>query len=203
MANNYELYHYGVKGMKWGVRKDIYKKIRKGAGKESYEISSELARDKTFRTLVNERSELRTARKEFMELANRRDEMFDSLNKKMSKKELNKLIDDEIQKNKDSYEYWFNDDGSVDDDLRSILADSIQSNNAYKNKQFNEVNDAYNKAWKEYDRLKRQTVQDFVGMYGDRTVRTVSKWYGPENTRIRKIVDIALTDAIILEENGD
>ena len=176
MANNNELYHHGVKGMKWGVRKDIYKKIRKGAGKESYEISSELARDKTFRTLVNERSELRTARKEFMELANRRDEMFDSLNKKMSKKELNKLIDDEIQKNKDSYEYWFNDDGSVDDDLRSILADSIQSNNAYKNKQFNEVNDAYNKAWKEYDRLKRQTVQDFVGMYGDRTVRTVSKW---------------------------
>lgn len=35
--NNYELYHYGVKGMKWGVRKEEYKAMDKQSRKKTRE----------------------------------------------------------------------------------------------------------------------------------------------------------------------
>ena len=47
MINNNELYHYGVKGMKWGVRKSDYKGMKYGVRKSDYKGMNRQQRKET------------------------------------------------------------------------------------------------------------------------------------------------------------
>lgn len=101
-----ELYHYGIKGMRWGIRryqnpdgsltpagkkkysKEVYKKIEYSGkhGKTWYEISDELSKDNKFKSVIEGNSDLRKAHKEFSELSDKRNEAYEKQSKSISKK---------------------------------------------------------------------------------------------------------------------
>ena len=111
---------------------------------------------------------------------------------------MNRLIDEEINNNRQFYQDWkprfFNRDGSPTSELRSYVEDAITSERAYKDTQFKEIDDAYNKAWKKYDSLRTKAVNDLVGRHSHDYVSTYSM-YGNKLTSVRQIVDQAISNA--------
>lgn len=121
-----ELCHYGIKGQKWGVRryqnpdgsltpagkkkysKELYKKIEYSGkhGKTWYEISDELSKDNKFKSVIEGKSDLRKAHKEFSELSDKRNEAYEKQSKSISKKRMEKMVSDEIENNRDYYQNW-------------------------------------------------------------------------------------------------
>ena len=213
-----ELYHWGIKGMKWGVRryqnkdgsltnagkrkysKEVYKNIQSGSkeGKSWYDISDDLSKDVMFKSAVASMHDLRKAHRDFKKLSTKRNEMYENQSKKISKKEMNRLIDEEINNNRQFYQDWkprfFNKDGSPTSELRSYVEDAIASERAYKNNQFKEIDDAYNKAWKKYDSLRTKAVNDLVGRHSRDYVYTYSM-YGNKSVSVRQIVEQAISNA--------
>lgn len=121
-----ELCHYGIKGMRWGIRryqnpdgsltpagkkkysKEVYKKIEYSGkhGKTWYEISDELSKDNKFKSVIEGKNDLRKAHKEFIELSDKRDEAYKKQSKSISKKRMEKMVSDEIENNRDYYQSW-------------------------------------------------------------------------------------------------
>ena len=121
-----ELCHYGIKGMRWGIRryqnpdgsltpagkkkysKEVYKKIEYSGkqGKTWYEISDELSKDNKFKSVIEGKSDLRKAHKEFSELSDKRNEAYEKQSKSISKKRMEKMVSDEIENNRDYYQNW-------------------------------------------------------------------------------------------------
>ena len=119
-----ELCHYGIKGMRWGIRryqnpdgsltpagkkkysKEVYKKIEYSGkhGKTWYEISDELSKDNKFKSVIEGKSDLRKAHKEFSELSDKRNEAYEKQSKSISKKRMEKMVSDEIENNRDYYQ---------------------------------------------------------------------------------------------------
>ena len=121
-----ELCHHGIKGMRWGIRryqnpdgsltpagkkkysKEVYKKIEYSGkhGKTWYEISDELSKDNKFKSVIEGKSDLRKAHKEFSELSDKRNEAYEKQSKSISKKRMEKMVSDEIENNRDYYQNW-------------------------------------------------------------------------------------------------
>lgn len=230
MGNNYvvtggsfisegELYHYGIKGMKWGVRryqnadgtltaagkkkysKEIYKKIEYSGkhGKTWNEISDELSKDNKFKSVIEDKSDLRKAHKEFGELSVKRNEAYEKQSKSISKKRMEKMVSDEIENNRDFYQSWkprfFDKTGAPTEELKSYVQDAIETEHAYKNQSFKELDDAYNRAWKKYDKLRRQAVDELVGRHANEYIETYSSYRGSNKTSVRQIVEQAISSA--------
>ena len=97
-----ELYHWGIKGMKWGIRryqnkdgsltnagkrkysKEAYKIIQSGSkeGKSWYDISDDLSKDVMFKSAVASMHDLRKAHRDFKKLSTKRNEMYENQSKK-------------------------------------------------------------------------------------------------------------------------
>lgn len=230
MGNNYvvtggsfisedELYHYGIKGMKWGVRryqnpdgsltaagkkkysKEIYKKIEYSGkhGKTWHEISDELSKDNKFKSVIEGKSDLRKAHKEFGELSVKRNEAYEKQSKSISKKRMEKMVSDEIENNRDYYQNWkprfFDKTGAPTEELKFYVQDAIEAEHASKNQSFKELDDAYNRAWKKYDKLRRQAVDELVGRYANEYIETYSSYRGSDKTAVRQIVEQAISSA--------
>ena len=230
MGNNYvvtggsfisedELYHYGIKGMKWGVRryqnpdgsltaagkkkysKEIYKKIEYSGkhGKTWHEISDELSKDNKFKSVIEGKSDLRKAHKEFGELSGKRNEAYEKQSKSISKKRMEKMVSDEIENNRDYYQNWkprfFDKTGAPTEELKFYVQDAIEAEHASKNQSFKELDDAYNRAWKKYDKLRRQAVDELVGRHANEYIETYSSYRGSDKTAVRQIVEQAISSA--------
>lgn len=213
---NGELYHYGVKGMKWGVRryqnkdgsltnagkrrysKELYRQIESSGrqGKSWYAISDDLSKNAQFKSMISGMTELRKAHKEFMELSAKRDAAYDKQTRSISKKQMEKMVAKDIEKNREYYQAWkprfFNKDGSPTEELKFYVQDAIESEHASKNQQFKELDDAYNRAWKNYDRLRNKAVNDLIGRHAHDSVIT-----GNTTSSVRQIVEMAISSADI------
>ena len=208
-----ELCHYGIKGMRWGIRryqnpdgsltpagkkkysKEVYKKIEYSGkhGKTWYEISDELSKDNKFKSVIEGNSDLRKAHKEFSELSDKRNEAYEKQSKSISKKRMEKMVSDEIEKN------WkprfFDKTGAPTEELKFYVQDAIEAEHASKNQSFKELDDAYNRAWKKYDKLRRQAVDELVGRHANEYIETYSSYRGSNKTAVRQIVEQAISSA--------
>ena len=214
-----ELCHYGIKGMRWGIRryqnpdgsltpagkkkysKEVYKKIEYSGkqGKTWYEISDELSKDNKFKSAIEGKSDLRKAHKEFSELSDKRNEAYEKQSKSISKKRMEKMVSDEIENNRDYYQNWkprfFDKTGAPTEELKFYVQDAIEAEHASKNQSFKELDDAYNRAWKKYDKLRRQAVDELVGRHANEYIETYSSYRGSDKTAVRQIVEQAISSA--------
>ena len=217
---NNELYHYGIKGQKWGVRrfqnkdgsltakgkKRYAKELRtqlqtSGAeGKQWYEMSDDLARSDKFKSaLGNKIHDIIKAKDEYVRLSNELDRSYRNQSNKLTEKKLNSLVDQEIKNNKDFYQSWkptrfFDKDGNPTDELKWYVKDAIQDEYASRNKQHQEIQKAYNQAWKKYDKLRTEAVNDLLGRHARDTVEVYDSLYGrTNNVRLDQIVQNAIS----------
>lgn len=212
------LIHYGVKGMKWGVRryqnkdgtltnkgkKRYVKELRSelqaaGAqGKQWYEMSDDLARNDKFKQALGSKfTEVSKARDKFIRMSNELEKSYRDNAKNLSEKKLNSLVDDEIKKNKDFYQSWksrfFDKDGNPSEELIDYVKDGILEEHANKNKRHREIEEAYNKAWKEYDKLRKDAVNDLLSYHKHDTIQIYDKTYGrTNNVSLDQIVEHAI-----------
>lgn len=192
-----ELYHYGVLGMKWGHRKAIYKTIAKGAkqGKKSFEISDELSNDANFKKVASSLTDYKKARDDFRSLSEQRDKLYEANSKTISKKQIDKMVSDDIQRNKDFYKSWksrfFDSNGKPTEELRSYVKDALETERALKNKTIKDADAKYNAAWKRYEQERKKAVRSLVGRYANRNIKEFS--HAPDSS-VRGVIEGALYD---------
>lgn len=62
------------------------------------------------------------------------------------------MVSDEIENNRDYYQNWkprfFDKTGAPTEELKFYVQDAIEAEHASKNQSFKELDDAYNRAWK-------------------------------------------------------
>ena len=215
-----ELYHYGIKGQKWGVRrfqnadgtlttkgkkryaKELRTQLRTSGveGKQWYEMSNDLARSDKFKSaLGNKFNDISKARDEYVRLSNELNKSYRNQSNKLTEKKLNSLVDQDIKKNKDFYQSWkprfFDKDGNPSDELIGYVKDSIQDEYANKNKRHQEIEKSYNQAWKKYDKLRTEAVNDLLGKHARDTVTVYDSLYGQTtNVSISQIVEHAISE---------
>lgn len=212
------LMHFGIKGMKWGVRryqnkdgtltakgkKRYVKELRSelqtagSQGKQWYEMSDDLARSDKFKQAIGSKfTEVSKARDKFIRMSNELEKSYRDNAKSLSNKKLNRLVDDEIKKNKDFYQSWksrfFDKDGNPSEELVDYVKDGILEEHANKNKRHQEIEEAYNKAWKEYDKLRKDAVDDLLSYHKHDTIQIYDKTYGrTNNVSLDQIVEHAI-----------
>lgn len=142
---------------------------------------------------------MRKAHKEFSELSDKRNEAYEKQSKSISKKRMEKMVSDEIENNRDYYQNWkprfFDKTGAPTEELKFYVQDAIEAEHASKNQSFKELDDAYNRAWKKYDKLRRQAVDELVGRHANEYIETYSSYRGSDKTAVRQIVEQAISSA--------
>lgn len=192
-----ELAHYGVKGMKWGVRKDRDYAQKKTAGdikkqfdktRGLYDREGRLAKQNDNLQKLHNSDNLRSARKKINELAAvthdyknnenlRRKYKLKALTSKYGKDEASRLSKDDLWL---MYEDW---DQGRDSSFGLYLKDRGWTADEYRNQ--------CDKALKTYNVECKKVAESLLGKYGDMPVNRSWSW---EEKNVKSLVADSLTE---------
>lgn len=187
--NKQELYHYGIKGMKWGVRryqnadgtltaagkkrnaKQINKQLKKSFSRSGSMKDSVDAIESSVDSIVSksQKQKIKSTRDEWLEKQGVVDKEENKVSNEITKV-ADRLYKNEIQKNGDSYpterdkgklyEYFFYDEAP----------DVVRKNNP----QLAKAEKDADAAWDKYQAACKEVTESLLGSYGNKKYSTIS-----------------------------
>ena len=177
---NKELYHYGIKGMKWGVVRD-----RKSANKFAKDWYKQTKRDgsstKARRSLSESDEVVKLYNSKDLKDARNEVRKYDKIERDFYNNE--KLLDkyQRIMAKETSKKYGM----SFDDALRGYKYDDFDQGDTFERylkdtKKFDSFYSGRDRAFKQYDTARKKAVDSYLGEYGDTPVKSFysSKYIG-------------------------
>lgn len=188
------LMHYGVKGMKWGVRRyqnadgsltsagqrRLYKKVKRAKSDNKrrelirQHLNSEYANDRN-KALQDFRNQVKKTADYDVKMDIEVDKLADKMAKPIYEKELKK---------------WKESIGEPSEKDKDKLYEVIKYDNVYwkaekqikdKNPQYRNNEKQQDALWKEYTKKNKKVVDSIVGKYGEKKVTDSDIWTGSRN----------------------
>lgn len=188
------LMHYGVKGMKWGVRRyqnadgsltsagqrRLYKKVKRAKSDNKrrelirQHLNSEYANDRN-KALQDFRNQVKKTADYDVKMDIEVDKLADKMAKPIYEKELKK---------------WKESIGEPSEKDKDKLYEAIKYDNVYwkaekqikdKNPQYRNNEKQQDALWKEYTKKNKKVVDSIVGKYGEKKVTDSDIWTGSRN----------------------
>ena len=188
------LMHYGVKGMKWGVRRyqnadgsltsagqrRLYKKVKRAKSDNKrrelirQHLNSEYANDRN-KALQDFRNQVKKTADYDVKMDIEVDKLADKMAKPIYEKELKK---------------WKESIGEPSEKDKDKLYEAIKYDNVYwkaekqikdKNPQYRNNEKRQDALWKEYTKKNKKVVDSIVGKYGEKKVTDSDIWTGSRN----------------------
>lgn len=188
------LMHYGVKGMKWGVRRyqnadgsltsagqrRLYKRVKRAKSDNKrrelirQHLNSEYANDRN-KALQDFRNQVKKTADYDVKMDIEVDKLADKMTKPIYEKELKK---------------WKESIGEPSEKDKDKLYEAIKYDNVYwkaekqikdKNPQYRNNEKQQDALWKEYTKKNKKVVDSIVGKYGEKKVTDSDIWTGSRN----------------------